>query len=328
MSLRRIIPLGLFLLSQCCHISKAFAPRLPAFHHQQLLQQQYRTSKIGGGAGGIAATATTAAQTVEPALPNFVFVLKDAKAVGKEIRKIVKQCAEQAIEERGYFALAIPGGSILKMLVSDSDDDDDDFLAGDWTSKTFVAYVNHKCVPMDDIKLATHAKARQLFLDNWKGVTTLTLDGSDNAQEEAAKYEANLKALSTDILPREIPSGVPVFDLSLIGVGDDGHVGSLYPGRDEVLVGSNGPWVLPVDMKSPPSITLSLPLMAAARTVVVAACGVSEKYPQGKSEGMRRAIADPNETLQTFPAVGLREAAKWIIDEAAASKLGDEYKTK
>jgi 6-phosphogluconolactonase/glucosamine-6-phosphate isomerase/deaminase len=85
------------------------------------------------------------------------------------------------------------------------------------------------------------------------------------------------------------------------------------------------PWVLPVDMKEPPSITLSMPIMANAKKVVVAACGVSDKYPQGKSAGMRRAVAADDETLQTFPAVGLRGVATWIMDKAAASKLGDEY---
>jgi hypothetical protein len=85
------------------------------------------------------------------------------------------------------------------------------------------------------------------------------------------------------------------------------------------------PWVLTVAMKSPPSITLSLPVMANAKKVVVAACGVSDKYPQGKSAGMRRAVAADDETLQTFPAVGLRSVATWIMDKAAASKLGDQY---
>ena len=84
---------------------------------------------------------------------------------------------------------------------------------------------------------------------------------------------------------------------------------SLYPGRQEVLVGADGPWVLPVAMKNPPSITLSLPVMANAKQVVVAACGVSDKYPQGKSAGMRRAVAAEDETLETFPAVGLRKVA-------------------
>lgn len=252
---------------------------------------------------------------VPPTPVDQVKIFPDAASVGDAVRHLVKDAAEKAITERGYFALAIPGGSILKMLVGD------DILA-DWTSKTTIAYVNHKCVSMDDGELATHAKARKLFLDQWDGCTTIIMDGTDDGPAEAASYEAQLKALSEDILPRNA-AGVPVFDLALIGVGDDGHVGSLYPGRDEVLVEDS--WVLPVEMKSPPSITLSLPVMASARQVVVAACGVSDKYPQGKSEGMRRAVADPTETIQTFPAVGLRSVATWMMDEAASSKLGGDY---
>ena len=222
-------------------------------------------------------------------------------------------------------------------IIGDGDDDDDK-----WTSKTTIAYVNHKCVPMDDIELATHAKAKALFLDSWgegngNNMNVIVMDGTDQGIAEAKSYDTKLKALDSDVLPRCPDTGLPIFDLALIGVGDDGHVGSLYPGRDEVLVGSSSSssssssgdddddWVLPVAMKDPPSITLTLPVMANAREVVIAACGVSDKYPQGKSAGMRRAVSATDETLTTFPAVGLRDAATWVMDKAAASKLGDEY---
>ena len=256
---------------------------------------------------------------------------------GQAIRDIVTDAAKKAIEERGYFALAIPGGSILKMLSGDIPNKEE------WTTKTIIAYVNHKCVPMNDIELATHAKAKQLFLDSWgvedydddeidDGLNVLVLDGTNDGIQEATSYETKLKLLSTDKLPIDTTTGLPIFDLALIGVGDDGHIGSLYPNREEVLVGSSDgstttscPWVLPVEMKEPPSITLSLPVMQNARQIVVAACGVSDKYPQGKSAGMKRAISSTEETLQTFPAVGLRESATWVMDKAAASALGDDY---
>jgi hypothetical protein len=65
-----------------------------------------------------------------PSAPvDQVVVLEDAAAVGKEIRSIVVNAAKKAIDERGFFALAIPGGSILKMLVGDD-------MVGDWTKKT------------------------------------------------------------------------------------------------------------------------------------------------------------------------------------------------
>lgn len=184
------------------------------------------------------------------AATDAVQVLPDAAAVGATVREIVERAAAAAIAERGHFALAIPGGSILKMLVGSG--------GSTWTSQTTLAYVNHKCVPMEDADLATHAKASKLFLNEWTGCNVLLMDGTDDGPAEAAAYEAKMKALSTDILPRNA-DGWPVFDLALIGVGDDGHIGSLYPNRDEVL--RTDAWVLPVAMKQPPSITLSLPVM-------------------------------------------------------------------
>ena len=77
-------------------------------------------------------------------------------------------------------------------------------------------------------------------------------------------------------------------------------------------------------MKVPGSITLSLPVMAAASEVVIAACGVSEKYPMGKSEAMARGI-EGDETKSSFPAVGLRSVATWLLDKAAAAELSPDY---
>ena len=121
--------------------------------------------------------------------------------------------AESAISDRGHFALAIPGGSILKMLAGG------EFKHESWMSKTTIFYVNHKCVSMEDEKLATHAKAKHLFLDKWTGVNVITLGGSSDGEKEATHYEEQMKSLDESILPIDPESGLPVFDLSLIGVG-------------------------------------------------------------------------------------------------------------
>ena len=254
------------------------------------------------------------ASAFPPENPELVTVLPDAEAVSAEIVRIVNEAAAEAIAARGSFALAIPGGSVLNMLMGVSEPK--------WAEDTVLAYVNHKCVAMDDGELATHAKAEAKFLSSWEGVKPVLLSGSADSKAEADAYEKKLRDLSPATLPLS-PEGFPVFDLMLVGVGDDGHVGSLYPGRGEVLESKK--WVVNVDMKQPGSISLSLPVMQSAKRVVIAACGVSEKYPQGKSAGMRRAIEEP-ETLQSFPASGLRGVATWCIDEAAGSKLHRLYR--
>jgi 6-phosphogluconolactonase len=159
-------------------------------------------------------------------------------------------------------------------------------------------------------------------LDAWKGIDCILMSGSEDAVAEAVAYEEKMRAVPPSKLPVN-PAGYPIFDMMLIGVGDDGHVGSLYPGRDEVLDAS-GRWVLPVEKKQPGSITLSLPVMAAAKEVLIAACGVSDKYPQGKSAAMARGI-EGDETPSSFPAVGLRGVATWALDAAAASTLSFDY---
>ena len=77
-----------------------------------------------------------------------------------------------------------------------------------------------------------------------------------------------------------------------------------------------------VAMEEPSPITLSLPNMKK-KNIDIAACGESDKYPQGKSDGMRRVIAIDDETLTSFPAVILRNCATWVLNEMAASKVGD-----
>ena len=124
----------------------------------------------------------------------MVAVEMDADAVADVVLYQVESAAEYAIRERGHFALAIPGGSVLKMLAKGK-------KAPEWASKTTVVYVNHKCVTMEDAALATHAKASALFLDKW-GATPIVLDGSADAAAEAQGYEEKLKALPETVLPR------------------------------------------------------------------------------------------------------------------------------
>ena len=96
-------------------------------------------------------------------------------------------------------------------------------------------------------------------------------------------------------------------------------VGSLYPNRNEI--NEDEAWTVAVEMKSPPSISLSLPVMLRAKKSVVSAAGKSEKYPQGKAAAMQLAIADESIEPGAFPACALRETALWILDEPNASEM-------
>ena len=247
-----------------------------------------------------------------------VHVLPTENEVTQAVHQIVESCAQKAISERGHFALAIPGGSVLKVLSSLDPSDD-------WVSKTTLCFVNHKCVDITDESSAIEAQARAKFLDRWGLTDIISLNGSSDGQKEADDYELKMKAISESKLPRD-GDGFPVFDLSLIGVGDDGHIGSLYPQRNEIDI-VDGPWVTAAFQKDPPSISLTLPVMQRAQTTVISAAGKSVKYPNGKAGAMRLAIADETVTPKDFPASALRECAIWILDEANASEMELEMST-
>jgi 6-phosphogluconolactonase len=280
------------------------------FSVQCLLYPTLAAAFCGPSSSNVGVSTTKLSTMLHLAPAKNVFILPNEDQVTKAVHRIVQAAATQAIAEKGTFTLAIPGGSVLKLFSS--------LQAGDWVQKTTLAYVNHKCVPNDDLNGAIHAKARSMFLDRWGLETVITLMGTDDAKAEAAEYDKKLRAIPTSVLLRDA-DGYPVFDLCLIGVGDDGHIGSLYPNRDEIL--EKDVWAIGVEMKNPPSISLTLPVMMRAKQSVVSAAGQSEKYPKGKSAAMRLAIEDENITPQEFPACALRETATWILDEANASDM-------
>lgn len=188
---------------------------------------------------------------------NTVSIYKTAGDLGTALCNDFILSAQNAISRSGRFYVAVPGGSVLKMLGGLKTLGKD----VDW-KKVHLFYVNHKCVPNDDAS-ATHFKALSLFLEACPAVAysmTPAAEGVTKGHDtDAHLYRAQMEA----VLPQH--EGLPIFDYMLLGVGKDGHIGSLYPGRKEVLMTDRHQWVLPVDKKSPSSISLSLPVMNAAR---------------------------------------------------------------
>ena len=86
-------------------------------------------------------------------------------------------------------------------------------------------------------------------------------------------------------------AGQPVLDLVLLGMGEDGHVASLFPGAPDAVVGG-GAVYQPVTASKPPPrrITMNFPTIAAARQVWVLASGA------GKTEALRESLSPGGQT--------------------------------
>lgn len=128
----------------------------------------------------------------------------------------------------------------------------------------------------------------------------------------AARYAAEIAAHG----PAPDASGVPVFDLVVLGVGPDGHVLSVFPG--------SAVWDAPALCAAVPApthvephverVTMHPRVLAAARAVLVVAAGTS------KADVLGRALAGGD--VRELPVrATMTPNATWLLDEAAAARL-------
>ena len=103
------------------------------------------------------------------------------------------------------------------------------------------------------------------------------------------------------------------FDVVMLGIGEDGHTASLFPGA--AAAGENTELYVPVIGPKPPPerLTVTPPVLERARALVMLAAGA------GKAEAVKRALEGPWDPRAT-PAQ-LARGGTWFLDPAAAALL-------
>lgn len=134
-------------------------------------------------------------------------------------------------------------------------------------------------------------------------------DGPDGADPEAAAARY-AQALATAGRPADLPH----FDVLLLGVGEDGHVASLFPNH-QATSDTRAVCAVRGAPKPPPvRLSLSLPAIRRAQEVWLIAAGPAKADPVN----LALSGAGPTET----PAAGARgvDRTLWLLDRAAAAK--------
>ncbi|GAA4869031.1 6-phosphogluconolactonase [Saccharopolyspora cebuensis] len=109
---------------------------------------------------------------------------------------------------------------------------------------------------------------------------------------------------------------VPVFDVLLLGVGEEGHTASLFPGTPEVREDVRTTAAVRDCPKPPPTrVSLTLPAIRAAREVWLVTAGAGKADPVAAALGG----AEPAE-IPAAGAVG-RDRTRWLLDRDAAAHL-------
>jgi 6-phosphogluconolactonase len=185
-----------------------------------------------------------------------------------------------------------------------------DYMDGiDW-SKVYVFFGDERSVPPhhedSNLKMAS-----EVLLDHVPVANVHRIRGELPSEEAAEAYEEELRTFfQTEDVPR--------FDLILLGLGADGHTASLFPETPALEVHDR--WVVanPVPRLGTTRITLTLPVINAARAVIFLVAG------EDKAEALREILegdADPH----AYPAKLIQPPGEpeWMLDQSAASLLSE-----
>ncbi len=224
--------------------------------------------------------------------------------------------ARAAIEARGRFTIALAGGKTPKKTYAALAQPDRAGQIG-W-ARTFVFFGDERIGDTDSPD-SNAGMARQALLDHVPlppgNIFPMPTGG---AVDEDAAAEQYIQTLSEffGVPPRGLP---PRFDLILLGLGDDGHTASLFPGAASLAV--TDAWVVstPPGTLPPPvdRLTFTFPLINAARSVAFLVAGANKAgIVQEVLAGKRGREAHPSEGVQ--PSDG---TTTWLLDRAAASGL-------
>jgi len=204
------------------------------------------------------------------------------------------------------FAVSLSGGSTPRRLY--------ECLAAPEIASRFPWHRAHwfwgdeRFVPHDD-RDSNYRMARDAFLsrvpvpkDNIHAVQTEGL----SPDQAAAAYEATLKRYyGADTLAADRP----LFDVTLLGIGEDGHTASLFPGQPALQ--ETRRWAVAViGAKAEARITLTYPMLDSSREVAFVATG----------EEKRGVIERAQAGDRTMPAAMVRPVGRlhWFMDRAAA----------
>lgn len=223
-------------------------------------------------------------------LPNasMLIVYQDAGSLATAVAQRIVDVAHQAVVARGECRIALAGGETPRRCYEQLR-----HMPVDW-AHVHIYFGDERCLPVGDAQrndtMAQHALLQHVAIPAATNVHSIPAELG--AQVAASRYVL------------ELDQAMPL-DLVLLGMGEDGHTASLFPGnpalqsRDSVVAVFDAP-------KPPPErVTLSLATLNAARRKIFLVAGV------GKRTALQR-IAQG----ETLPAGQVTEA-EWYVDQAA-----------
>jgi len=227
-------------------------------------------------------------------------VFADAAGVAEAAARFVVETSLRCVEERGEFRLAVPGGRSVAGLF-DRLAREPERSRVDWSRVTLL-FADERAAPPDHPD-SNYRLAREALLDPLGDpLPRVRRMRGESADLEAAarEYDAELAVAA---------------DLVVLGLGEDGHVASLFPGSP-LLAETVRRAATVADAPKPPARRLTLTpraLRESREGLLVLAIGA------GKADAARAALAAEGD-VSLLPA-RLARGGAWMLDAAAARRL-------
>jgi 6-phosphogluconolactonase len=219
--------------------------------------------------------------------------------------------SQQAVQEKGRFAVALSGGHTPQRTYEHlSEPPFRDRVPWD---AVHIFWGDERCVPTDH-EASNERMTRQALLDHVPIPSSQVhaIRCAGRPREAAAAYEAGLR----DFFGEKPPQ----LDLVFLGLGENGHTASLFPGT--AVLKETQRWAAEVYVREQDlyRVTLTAPVLNQARVIAFMVTGAA------KARVLKEVIESPPETLR-FPAQLIRPTEgelEWLIDQEAARLLSRE----
>ncbi len=245
-------------------------------------------------------------------MSRMVRVFSSAEELQREAARAIVGEAERALAERRTFSLVLSGGSTPKAVY--------ERLAAEMThtpvawESIHLFWGDERCVPPDhaesNFRMVNEALLRRT---NIPRTNIHRIEAERSPKEAAERYENEIRQffmLEKNQFPR--------FDLVLLGLGDDGHTASLFPGTS--ILGETVRLVAEgfVPKLNAHRISMTLPTINNARAVMFLVAGAS------KAKILYEVLEGP---IGQYPAQRVQPTGgtlQWLVDADAAAFLSPD----
>jgi 6-phosphogluconolactonase len=242
-------------------------------------------------------------------LDNSIIIFSTPYELARKLAEELITTITESAKKKKLVTIALSGGSTPELLFS---------IIGDrYSGSAAWKYVHffwgdERCVPPDNPE-SNYGMTRKKLLEkiNIPVANIHRIKGENVPEPEALRYSEEISAFTRK------RDGLPLFDLIILGLGEDGHTASIFPGQNELLKSDNICEVAVHPITLQKRITITGRVINNSNSVTFLVTGE-------KKADIINKIITKSPSASDFPASGIVPVygrLSWFIDEKAGSLL-------